>query len=916
MISATIRSSLFVLILVASRYHAGAQEKVDIQKLDPNMTLEKADDKGIAWFDPRHPPFRLTGFPWIDEERVYRRLPVKPHWEIRKPVDDLANCTAGGQIQFQSDSEKIMIRVELRQPSGMYHMPATGQSGFDLYVGEPGHQRYHATSRFDAQAGDYEVVLFEGAKAQRHFTLNFPLYNGVRSVQVGVMAGSSIAAPVPYTQLGSIVVYGTSITQGGCAARPGMAYTNILSRRLNREFVNLGFSGNGRGEPALARLINQIDHQRLVVLDYQANAGESIRDTLEPFIDILREAHRDLPILVISKIRYARELADPEKLKKAEDLARFQKELVDRRTASGDRSLYFLDGGTLLGEHAHECTVDGVHPTDLGFLKMANTIEPTIASILQRNADAAPARAETNFVKNGNPKLIRALGCGWEFEKDAIFLMHVHGSRATLYGGRQVADGDFRVRARLTVPTAQDRPSLVVSAQGDLEGFEPATATRPPAEFLRHHHLCLHGMGYQPGRPFDVELLRTGNEFEVRIDGLRTHTFQNASEPFGMVGFSAYEGQLRIHDFSIQGKTGPLTWKRSLPIDISVPTVDLSEEEERQVVIEKIPGTYLGHPDTVLLPDGKTLYCVYPPGHAGDGVFIKKSSDGGLTWSKRLKVPENWKTGKDVPTIHRLTGPDGVARLIQMSGGHHASQAVSIDDGVTWSPMKPNGLHCWVAPNRVIPISGNRHLILYAVKGERDRPQDIAIAQAISSDGGLTWEESVLPQHPDALPDEPGVIKSPNGKQVAAVMREESRAYNSMLMTSDDEGTTWSPFREVSAAVTGDRHNLAYAPDGRLVAVFRDTAPASPSKGHFVAWVGAYEDLVNGKEGQYRILLLRNRRPRHDPRWFDCGYAGLDVLPDGTFVATTYTVHKKGEEPSVVSVRFRLDETDRRVGRK
>ena len=151
-------------------------------------------------------------------------------------------------------------------------------------------------------------------------------------------------------------------------------------------------------------------------------------------------------------------------------------------------------------------------------------------------------------------------------------------------------------------------------------------------------------MGYKPGRPFTVELKRNGNNFEVRVDGECKHAFENASKQFGMLGFSAYEGQLRVHDFSIEGKTSPLTWKRSLPITIKVPTIDLSGEAERQIVIEKIPGSYLGHPDTVLLPDGKTLYCVYPPGHAGDGVFLKKSSDGGLSWSKRLEVPENWST--------------------------------------------------------------------------------------------------------------------------------------------------------------------------------------------------------------------------------------------------------------------------------
>jgi hypothetical protein len=360
-----------------------AQEKVDIQRLDPNMTLAKADSQGIAWLDPQAAPFRLVGFPWIDQDHVFRRLPVKPDWEIRKPVDSLANCTAGGQIQFRSDSEKILIRVTLRQASGMYHMPATGQSGFDLYLGKPGEQRYSSTTRFDAKAGDYEVSLFQGTKEERHFTLNFPLYNGVESVEIGIVAGAAVSPPLPFRKPGKIVVYGTSITQGGCAARPGMAYSNILSRKLNLEFVNLGFSGNGRGEIALAKLITQVSDKSLVILDYQANAGETIRETLGPFIDEIRSSHGDLPILVISKIRYAAEINDHQKLEKAMSLAQFQADLVAERREGGDKNIHFLDGGSLLGESADECTVDGVHPTDLGFFMMAKRIAPVIRGILE-----------------------------------------------------------------------------------------------------------------------------------------------------------------------------------------------------------------------------------------------------------------------------------------------------------------------------------------------------------------------------------------------------------------------------------------------------------------------------------------------------------------------------------------------------
>ena len=166
-----------------------------------------------------------------------------------------------------------------------------------------------------------------------------------------------------------------------------MAYSNILSRRMNREFVNLGFSGNGRGEPALARLMNQIEGKAMVVLDYQANAGESIRETLGPFIDELRKADSSIPILVISKIRYAKEMHDPSLLESVIALSAFQQTLVELRRKKGDKNLYFLDGATLLASAADECTVDGVHPTDLGFMRMAEGIEPVIRSILNDPED-------------------------------------------------------------------------------------------------------------------------------------------------------------------------------------------------------------------------------------------------------------------------------------------------------------------------------------------------------------------------------------------------------------------------------------------------------------------------------------------------------------------------------------------------
>ena len=516
---------------------------------------------------------------------------------------------------------------------------------------------------------------------------------------------------------------------------------------------------------------------------------------------------------------------------------------------------------------------------------------------------------EVIFVKDGVPKFIREIGLGWEFETGYI---KIYDKKSLLYAGCGIA-GDFHLKARLTVPSNHDKPNFVVGTNRvGINGFRRLTYGYWPREVLGHQQMPILSDWVMPGVPFTFEVIRKGLRVVVLVDRVTVKHFLFGGE-LGKVGFCSYEGVLWIHDFSVQGETLPMNWNRTQPSSISIPTIDLSEEEHRQVVVDKQPGQYVGHPDTVLMPDNKTMFCTYPLGHGGPSALLKKSTDAGLTWSDRLPIPDNWKTANNCPCIHHLAGPDGVERLLVLEGNGDMRQSVSLDNGETWTPFEPNGLHCIVVPNRLIPLSGRRYAAIYVDHGTR-APGDHIIVQSITTDGGLTWEKQwLIAQHEDALPDEPGVIRSPDGKQIAAVMREQSRAYNAMVITSDDEGKTWSELQEAAAGVTGDRHNLAYAPDGRLVIVFRDTALASPTKFNFVAWVGTYDDLVNGCEGEYRILLLRHHGNFPPDKYGDCGYAGLEVLPDGTFVATTYLVHKPDEEHSVISVRFNLKELDERV---
>ncbi len=350
----------------------------------------------------------------------------------------------------------------------------------------------------------------------------------------------------------------------------------------------------------------------------------------------------------------------------------------------------------------------------------------------------------------------------------------------------------------------------------------------------------------------------------------------------------------------------------------SIPLVDLSPETHRQVIVDKEAGQYLGHPTTVLLEDNLTMICVYAKGHGRGAVVMKRSDDAGLTWSERLPTPGSWTTSLEVPTIHRVIDPRGRKRLILWSGLYPARLAVSEDDGRTWSELEPAGawggivIMGFVEPLKTGP---GQYLAMFHDDGRFFRAAGkktsrFTVYKTFSRDGGLRWSfpEAVWQGSEEHL-CEPGCIRSPDGTQLAVLLRENSRTKNSHVIFSNDEGITWTQPRELPGALTGDWHAGKYAPDGRLFISFRDTTLESPTRGDWVGWVGSYQDIVAGTEGQYRVRLMDNQ---HD---WDCAYPGVEVLPDGTFIATTYGHWIAGEEPFVVNVRFRLEELDERAGR-
>ena len=339
-----------------------------------------------------------------------------------------------------------------------------------------------------------------------------------------------------------------------------------------------------------------------------------------------------------------------------------------------------------------------------------------------------------------------------------------------------------------------------------------------------------------------------------------------------------------------------------------IPVVDLDHRHDLQIVVDKEEGVYLGHPSTVLLEDGKTILIVYPKGHGKGEIVYKKSRDGGKTWSRRLPVPENWSTSKEVPTIHRVINSSGVKRLIMWSGLYPARLAVSEDDGLTWSPLKKVG--DWggiVVMGSVVALKQPGHYLAMFHDDGRFFIKDgksngvFTLYQTISTDGGLSWSfpEGFYSNSGVHL-CEPGIIRSPDGKQLAALLRENSRTKNSHIIFSNDEGKSWSDPKELPIELTGDRHTGKYTHDGKLFISFRDMAKNSPTQGDWVAWVGNYEDLTTGGLGDYRIRIKNNFNS------WDSTYPGVEVLPNGTIVTTTYGHWEENSKPYIISVRLDL----------
>jgi len=331
----------------------------------------------IAFPDSR---IKVSGLAWFEEDKPeLRRLPARLKDTFRPSVWSLAQQPSGGRIRFKTDSTKIAVVAQNPDTSTMHHMTTVGQSGLDLYVnGE------YMNSAWPDQNGKIIKDWSVGTKREvRDITIYLPLYKAIALKEIVLDMDAKIGAPARFALPKPVVYYGSSITQGGCAENPGLSCQAIVSRWLNVDFVNLGFSGSGLGEPAVAQAIAEID-AACFVLDYWANPTPQVyQETLPGFVDRLRAKHPKTPIIIPGPYYFPAEAVLTETKARQDEKRQIARKFVDARRKAGDAFIRYLDGFEMLSRKHADGLVDGVHANSIGFYFCAKGLEPHLRRALR-----------------------------------------------------------------------------------------------------------------------------------------------------------------------------------------------------------------------------------------------------------------------------------------------------------------------------------------------------------------------------------------------------------------------------------------------------------------------------------------------------------------------------------------------------
>ncbi len=346
----------------------------NISQIDRNFVVQTTlNMDNIKFYDIQDEPFSLYGVCF--ENGAYRRLPENIAKAVSEGVYSLHLHTAGGRVKFITNSRFVAINAVMPGIGKMPHFALTGSAGFDMYTGKK--EEYYASfvPPFNVSNG-YESVIHFDNRAQREITINFPLYSCVSALYIGLEEGAVLKKSSGYKHKKPIAFYGSSITQGGCASRPGNAYESIVARKLQTDYWNLGFSGNAKAEDAIAQYISTLDLS-VFVYDYDHNAPSlsHLKDTHQKMFLTIRKRNPQLPIVILSRPK--RTLNDEEKQRMA-----IIKKTYTEAVAAGDKNTYFIDGPTLMKYAGNDGTVDSSHPNDLGFYSMAKVLVGQLKSLI------------------------------------------------------------------------------------------------------------------------------------------------------------------------------------------------------------------------------------------------------------------------------------------------------------------------------------------------------------------------------------------------------------------------------------------------------------------------------------------------------------------------------------------------------
>jgi hypothetical protein len=342
---------------------------------------QESAPEDLVWHDPQSWGVEGRGWPAGEMKRFYDRLPAKAEGVVRDAVWNLSRDSAGMLVRFETDSPEIHVKYQLfRERLAMPHMPATGVSGVDLYGQDPvGTWRWAAVARPTEQHVTAKL-LSDLDGSERRYTLYLPLYNGVDSLQIGVPRGVKFRSIAPRKEK-PIVFYGTSITHGACASRPGMPHPAILGRRLNLPVINLGFSGNGRMESEVGSLLSELQAAAYVIDCLPNMDSLQVSERAEPLVRQLREAHPETPIVLVEDRTFTNAWIRSSRREHHKASRASLREAFKHLEQTGISKLYYLEGENLLGKDSEGAT-DGSHPSDLGFMRQADAFEPVLRQAL------------------------------------------------------------------------------------------------------------------------------------------------------------------------------------------------------------------------------------------------------------------------------------------------------------------------------------------------------------------------------------------------------------------------------------------------------------------------------------------------------------------------------------------------------